>query len=536
MLRLPLWRQLRWWLVVAFVCLAAVPLLAVLLSAYYQVRAQTTAQIVNQLETTVDLKQRQLEQWLASAQTALAFAVHGPLADQSAAAIRAPSAANEAALSALLAEMLRNSAGSDDAPLFSALFIYDGSGRVVAASDPALLGRVVARHPYFTNSLRRPQTTPPYYAVGTGELTLTQTRPVADPSGQAVGALAGQINLDTLRAIMVDRSGLASTGETYLVSRENNYMLTPSRFEGYPMNRAYRSAGIDSAMGGQSGSGLYDDYRDPPVPVIGSYRWIPALQAALLAEVDQTEVDLQFARTAQMGALAAVAAVLLAAAVGYFAATRIAQPISELTQTAAQIAAGDLSRRVSARAPNEIGALGQAFNHMADELQATLGGLERRIAERTADLEQANAEQQRVLAELRASLDERAMLSATIRDLSSPVLPLADGVLAMPLIGVIDSARAAQLRESLLVAIERHRARSVLIDVTGVPLIDTQVAQALLQTASAARLLGARPVLVGIRPELAQTIVGLGLDLSDLDAQPDLQAGIRRALHEAKRQ
>src|SRR5690606_21338059 len=117
-------------------------------------------------------------------------------------------------------------------------------------------------------------------------------------------------------------------------------------------------------------------------------------------------------------------------------------------------------------------------------------GLEQRIAERTHELAQANAEQERVLAELKASLSERDMLSATVRELSSPVLPLVDGILAMPLIGVIDTARAAQLQEALLGAIERHRARIVLIDVTGVPVIDSQVAQALLKAADATRLLG----------------------------------------------
>jgi rsbT co-antagonist protein RsbR len=100
----------------------------------------------------------------------------------------------------------------------------------------------------------------------------------------------------------------------------------------------------------------------------------------------------------------------------------------------------------------------------------------------------------------------------------------------MPLIGVIDSERAAILTHSLLQAIEQHRARTVLIDVTGVPLIDTQVAALLLEAAAATKLLGAQPVLVGLRPELAQTIVGLGLDLSVLITHTDLQSGINYAL------
>jgi rsbT co-antagonist protein RsbR len=82
----------------------------------------------------------------------------------------------------------------------------------------------------------------------------------------------------------------------------------------------------------------------------------------------------------------------------------------------------------------------------------------------------------------------------------------------------------------LLHAIEQHRARTVLIDVTGVPLVDTLVAAVLLQAAAATKLLGAQPVLVGIRPELAQTIVGLGVDLSMVITHADLQSGITYAL------
>jgi anti-anti-sigma factor len=103
----------------------------------------------------------------------------------------------------------------------------------------------------------------------------------------------------------------------------------------------------------------------------------------------------------------------------------------------------------------------------------------------------------------------------------------------MPLVGGIDSARAALLMDSLLGAIERQRARTVILDVTGVPLVDTHVAQVLLRAAAAARLLGAEPVLVGLRPELAQTIVGLGVDLSGLTTQADLQSGVRYAMRGA---
>ena len=146
----------------------------------------------------------------------------------------------------------------------------------------------------------------------------------------------------------------------------------------------------------------------------------------------------------------------------------------------------------------------------------------RRI-DRRGELEQA-------IAQLGETTSARDLLSASIRDLSCPVVPVLDGILVMPLVGVIDTERAALLLSTLLSATERHRARMVIVDVTGVPIIDTQVARVLLKVASAIHLLGAETVLVGLRPELAQTIIGLGLDLTSLVTRADLQSAVSYAL------
>jgi rsbT co-antagonist protein RsbR len=204
---------------------------------------------------------------------------------------------------------------------------------------------------------------------------------------------------------------------------------------------------------------------------------------------------------------------------------KIVQPIKHLSAALGLVAKGDLTSSVAVTSADEIGQLQTGFNHMLNNLQEQHGQLTQHkdmLQARAVDLEQT-------LTELRQSVDQRDQLSQAIRELSSPVIPVLDGVLVMPLIGVIDSARATLLVSALLSAIEQHHAMIVLMDVTGVPLVDTQVARVLLQAADAARLLGAEPILVGIRPELAQTIVGLGLDLSSLKTQADLQSGIRYA-------
>jgi rsbT co-antagonist protein RsbR len=134
--------------------------------------------------------------------------------------------------------------------------------------------------------------------------------------------------------------------------------------------------------------------------------------------------------------------------------------------------------------------------------------------------------------EERLALQEQVIAAqqAALRELSTPLMPLAVGLVAMPLIGSIDSTRAQQIIETLLEGVTAHHADTVIVDITGVPLVDTQVANALVRAAQAVRLLGARVILTGIRPEVAQTLVGIGMNLGDIITRSTLQSGIAYAL------
>ncbi len=118
-----------------------------------------------------------------------------------------------------------------------------------------------------------------------------------------------------------------------------------------------------------------------------------------------------------------------------------------------------------------------------------------------------------------------------ILELSTPLIPVHHGIVVMPIIGGIDSSRAKQIIETLLEGIGVHRARTAILDITGVKAVDTHVAQALLQAAQAARLLGTEVILTGISPGVAQTLVTLDVDLRGIDTQSTLQQGIARALN-----
>ena len=116
-----------------------------------------------------------------------------------------------------------------------------------------------------------------------------------------------------------------------------------------------------------------------------------------------------------------------------------------------------------------------------------------------------------------------------IRELSTPVLQVRERLLILPIIGVIDSQRAKQLTEQLLRGIRSNRAKVVVVDITGVPTIDSTVANHLVQTVEASRLMGASVIITGLSSEIAQTLVTIGVDLSKMNAVGDLQGGIEEA-------
>lgn len=123
-----------------------------------------------------------------------------------------------------------------------------------------------------------------------------------------------------------------------------------------------------------------------------------------------------------------------------------------------------------------------------------------------------------------------SMQRIALQELSAPLIPVLEGITVMPLIGTIDTERAKQIMENLLTGVVKHRSEVVLIDITGVPVVDTMVAHHIIQAAEAVRLVGAKCILCGIRPEIAQTIVNLGINLNEVITKNTLKKGIEVAL------
>jgi anti-anti-sigma regulatory factor/HAMP domain-containing protein len=234
-----------------------------------------------------------------------------------------------------------------------------------------------------------------------------------------------------------------------------------------------------------------------------------------------------------MVALFAGSALLLFGA-SFRYARSIATSLKQLAAATNEIAAGNYAHRIATQSGDEIARVAMSFNTMSgiiEEREGTLRNLSASLEERNLQLSEQAAEQ--------ARLQEAIirMQATALAELSTPLIPITDQILVMPLIGALDTSRTQQILETLLRGVEASRAQVAIIDVTGVPVVDTQVAKALIHATQAVRLLGAQVALTGIRPEVAQALVGLGVDLQEVITQSTLQTGIafmqRRLQHAA---
>jgi len=165
------------------------------------------------------------------------------------------------------------------------------------------------------------------------------------------------------------------------------------------------------------------------------------------------------------------------------------------------------------------------------ELKVLNEELDRRVQMQTEALRKTLQELEQQTLHQDHLLKEIAGQREVIRELSLPILPVGREVLVAPLIGALDQERMQQLQSQVLKRVERIHARLLILDVTGVPIIDTHVAQGLMNLVRGLRLLGANVALVGVRPEVAQTIVALGVHLRDVEVFSDLGSALQRAVN-----
>jgi GAF domain-containing protein/HAMP domain-containing protein len=377
---LPFWKQLGWTMIVSYILLGILPVLIVTVAILNRTSSQAIDQVYNQLDSVAELKSDQILRWLDEGDLAMDTLLSGPNAERFANFAESPAINFQERTG--ISEIL---AGAAESQYFKRMFIYNEGGEIIASSDPADFRKTVKDQPYYEISLHADYIQSPIPGTPSEQLVMYITRPLRAGKIQASGVLIGELNIDTLADILTERTGLGESGETYLISSQNNNLLTPSRFDGYPMEAVYHSEGIDQALGGIKGRGAYTSYR--PVTVFGSYRFIPELQAALLAEVEQAQALAAYRQAQFVGVFIALVAIFASIAVGFVASRRISNPIRALTVSAQRIGAGDLGVEVvELGRQDEIGVLARTFQQMQRELGSLYQSLERRVADRTKAL------------------------------------------------------------------------------------------------------------------------------------------------------
>ncbi len=359
------------------VLLAVVPVMAVVLIASSLFGTQAREQAVNQMTSIAESRAQEIDRWLENGQIRLNILLANAIQVRDMRSIVDNPLPNPR-LNDTVRVFLRNQLSVQGS--FEELFLYDLRGQVRLSTATDIRIDDVSSQPYFTASLTAPTVQSPTLNALTGELEIIVTGPVfrTDDSQDIIGVLAGRLSLAELASIMQSDVGLGDTGETYLVNAAG-LLVTPNRFEEDSVGQPLVSEGIGLALLQQSDNDFYDNYRGREV--IGVYRWIPALESALMAEIEASEAFAAINQVQTVSLIVAAVAAAIALLIGQGVTRWLTRPIARLTQVARGVMRGDYSQRAGLALITEIGQLGRAFDTMTDNLVQSINDRNERIEE-----------------------------------------------------------------------------------------------------------------------------------------------------------
>jgi GAF domain-containing protein/HAMP domain-containing protein len=373
---------------------------------------------INRLSSIATLKQSEIEGWITSQQEELALIIATPWVKSK--LLYALGAETRNALVVATQDQLQEyfAVLTGQGGSFEELFLLDASGQVLLSSDLSQVGVSHAQQAYFVKGQVGPYLHPPNYSLYTAAPSMLVAQPVKDIDGRVCGVLVGRLNWEKIAHVMGENAGLGQTGEAYLVNSAK-LLLTPPRFEqGLSLGQELRTTGVEQGLAlsranskAQSGWSAYDDYRGRPV--LGVYRWVPNLQVVLLVEQEASEALALMRGILLSGLVILLIVICVAASIALLVSGRITRPLAGLTSTANLIASGDLSHTVPhTERQDEIGTLARAFDQMSQQLHDFIADLEKQVAERTHQWQEANYHLQRRAIQLEAvTLVGRAVTS-----------------------------------------------------------------------------------------------------------------------------
>jgi len=206
-----------------------------------------------------------------------------------------------------------------------------------------------------------------------------------------------------------------------------------------------------------------------------------------------------------------------------------ARRLEAIENALAAAAAGAFDERIDMDLDGELDAL-SAVEHGVNLMLEDIGALRAKDTERNRQLQMMLELTQAQTRELEEALETIRNQQRSIAELSTPILQLWEDVLAMPIIGTVDTRRSIDIMEKLLAEVSARQSRFVILDITGVEVVDTKTADHFIKVTQAARLLGATCIVSGIRPAVAQTLVAIGVDMSSIETVSTMKEGLRECL------
>jgi anti-anti-sigma regulatory factor/HAMP domain-containing protein len=342
------------------------------------------------------------------------------------------------------------------------------------------------------------------------------------------GVLLFQMPVDRINDIMTSRQawtqvGLGDSGETYLIGDDftlrnqsrfliedgDNYIAmleeigTPKIISDQIQNlnssiglQEIKTEGTLAAQAGQTGTATFPDYRG--IPVLSSFKplEIPGVNWVIMSEIDEAEA---FAPAQTLGRTLLIASIVLLAlivVIAIFFSRSITRPLETLAENAGELADGNLDVTINTDNKDEIGDLSRSFDSMRQSIKQFV----RRQNE-------------------------------AIDALSTPLIPLSDEIVVMPLVGELDDRRLGNVSELLTEGLYSSSARVAILDLNGVPGLDEAVAMSLVRVVKKANLLGAKVVITGLQPQVAAELTDLNLHLEGISTERTLQNGVTFAMN-----
>ncbi|MCA9973051.1 MAG: PAS domain S-box protein, partial [Anaerolineales bacterium] len=385
MLRLKrIWNRLDLRLTALVLLLTVLPLLALETFALNSSQRTLEQQQFDHLNAVTVLKSDEINRWVRNGVQRLNNLAQRPLLREYADALTrpdTPAADAQQARDNLLNNHLLPIRTEDGG--FWRLFLLDAAdGQILVSTDSSTIGESRSTESYFIEGQKGAYVQNVYFASALGEPAMSIGTPVRNSAGEVVAVLAGHLDLTELADIVGQSVDLTQTEDAYLINAAH-FFITDPRFVGnVALRETIHTDGVNRCLQGQSGHGVYTDYRG--TAVFGAYRWLPERELCVLTEIDEAEALASINALRQSWLLVGALVLAGVATSGLFFTRSITTPLRQLTQGAERVGQGDLQHQIPVRGQDEIGQLTTSFNQMTHSLRHAQQAAAAALASQTA--------------------------------------------------------------------------------------------------------------------------------------------------------